>query len=188
MSEVTRILSQIESGDPSAAEQLLPLVYDELRKLAAARLAHEKPGQTLQATALVHEAYVRLVDVEKVQHWNSRGHFFGAAAEAMRRILVEQARRKCGPKQGGHWKRQEVRLDVVGPTVAPEQVLDVDEALKKLSEENPQVARLVELRYFGGLSLEEAAVALGVSARTARRYWVYAKAWLMEELRNSEPS
>jgi len=187
MSDVTRILSQIESGDPSAAEQLLPLVYEELRKLAAAKLAHEKPGQTLQSTALVHEAYVRLVDVEKVQHWNSRGHFFGAAAEAMRRILVEQARRKCGPKQGGHWQRQDARPDTVGPIVASEQVLDVDEALKKLSEENPQVARLVELRYFGGLSLEEAAVALGVSARTARRYWVYAKAWLMEELRDSEP-
>ena len=187
MSEVTQILNAIEQGDPSAAEQLLPLVYDELRKLAATRLAHEKPGQTLQATALVHDAYLRLVDVDKVQHWNSRGHFFGAAAEAMRRILVEQARRKCGPKQGGHWQRQEVQLDVVGPSVAPEQILYVDEALKKLSAANPQVARLVELRYFGGLSLEEAAVALGISARTGRRYWVYAKAWLMEELRDSEP-
>jgi RNA polymerase sigma factor (TIGR02999 family) len=187
MSDVTRILSQIEQGDPQAAEKLLPLVYNELRNLAAAKLAHEKPGQTLQATALVHEAYLRLVDVEKAQHWNSRGHFFGAAAEAMRRILVEQARRKCGPKQGGHWQRQDVSLDAVDPIAAPEQVLDVDEALKKLSEENQPVARLVELRYFGGLSLEDAAIALGVSTRTARRYWVYAKAWLMEELRDLEP-
>jgi RNA polymerase sigma factor (TIGR02999 family) len=187
MSDVTRILSQIESGDPSAAVKLLPLGYDELRKLAAAKFAHEKPGQTLQATALVHEAYLRLVEIEKAQHWNSRGHFFGAAAEAMRRILVEQARRKCGPKQGGHWQRQDALPDEIGPIAAPEQVLDVDEALKKLSGENQQVARLVELRYFGGLSLEEAANALGVSARTARRHWVYAKAWLMEELRDSEP-
>jgi len=197
MSDVTRILAQIESGNRLAAEQLLPLVYDELRKLAAAKLIHEKPGQTLQATALVHEAYLRLVSSpasegreapgDSVAAWNSRGHFFGAAAEAMRRILVEQARRKCGPKQGGHWQRQEVPLDAVGPTAAPEQVLDVDEALKKLSEENQPVARLVELRYFGGLSLEEAAIALDVSTRTARRYWVYAKAWLMEELRDSEP-
>ena len=187
MSDVTRILSAIEQGDPHAAEQLLPLVYDELRKLAAVKLAQEKPGQTLQATALVHDAYVRLVDVEKVQHWNSRGHFFGAAAEAMRRILVEQARRKCGPKQGGHWQRQDASVDAVDSVAAPEQVLDVDEALKKLSEENQPVARLVELRYFGGLSLEEAAIALGVSTRTARRYWVYAKAWLMEELRDLEP-
>jgi RNA polymerase sigma factor (TIGR02999 family) len=186
MSDLTRILSQIESGDPAAGEQLLPLVYDESRKLAAVRLAQEKPGQTLQATALVHEAYVRLVDVDKVQHWNSRGHFFGAAAEAMRRILVEQARRKCGPKQGGHWQRQDGLLETAGPLAESEQILDVDEALKKLSAENPQVARLVELRYFGGLSLEEAAAALGVSARTARRYWVYAKAWLMDELRDSE--
>ncbi len=187
MSDVTRILSQIESGDPSAAEQLLPLVYDELRKLAAARLAQEKPGQTLQATALVHDAYIRLVDVDKVQDWNSRGHFFAAAAEAMRRILVEQARRKCGPKQGGHWRRQEMPLDAVHLTAMPEEVLDVDEALKNLTAENPPVARLVELRYFGGLSLEEAAAALSVSTRTAQRYWIYAKAWLMEALRDSDP-
>jgi RNA polymerase sigma factor (TIGR02999 family) len=187
MSDVTRIMSQIESGNPQAAEQLLPLVYDELRKLAAAKLAQEKPGQTLQATALVHDAYVRLVDVEKVQHWNSRGHFFGAAAEAMRRILVEQARRKSGPKRGGHWQRQDAPLDAVGSTTAPEQVLDVDEALKKLSAVNEAVARLVELRYFGGLSLDEAALSLGVSTRTASRYWIYAKAWLMQELGDSKP-
>jgi RNA polymerase sigma factor (TIGR02999 family) len=186
MSDVTRILSQIESGDPSAADQLLPLVYDELRKLATARLAQEKPGQTLQATSLVHDAYIRLVDVDKVQHWNSRGHFFAAAAEAMRRILVEQARRKSGPKQGGRWRRQEMPLDEAGPTAMPEQVLDIDEALKKLAAENSPVASLVELRYFGGLSLEEAAVTLGVSTRTGQRYWVYAKAWLMEELRDTD--
>jgi RNA polymerase sigma factor (TIGR02999 family) len=187
MFDVTRILSQIESGDPSAAEQLLPLVYEELRKLAAAKLSSEKPGQTLQATALVHDAYIRLVDVEKAQHWNSRGHFFGAAAEAMRRILVEQARRKCGPKQGGQWRRQELPLEGVSLIAPPDQILDIDQALQKLSLENQPVARLVELRYFGGLSLEEAAVALNISTRTAQRYWVYAKSWLMEELRDLDP-
>jgi RNA polymerase sigma factor (TIGR02999 family) len=187
MSDVTRILSQIESGDPAAAGELLPLVYEELRKLAAAKLAQEKPGQTLQATALVHDAYIRLVDTELAQHWNSRGHFFGAAAEAMRRILVEQARRKSGPKQGGRWRRQELPLEGVSLNAVPEQILDVDEALQKLARENPPVARRVELRYFGGLTLEEAAVALDVSVRTAQRHWVYAKAWLMEELRDPDP-
>jgi RNA polymerase sigma factor (TIGR02999 family) len=187
MSDVTQILSVIEQGDPSAAAQLLPLVYEELRKLAAARMAQESPDQTLQATALVHEAYLRLVDVEKAQHWNSRGHFFAAAAEAMRRILVEQARRKSGPKQGGHLQRQEMPLDGICMPGTPEQVVGVDEAAKKLATENPAVARLVELRYFAGLSLEEAAAALGVSTRTAQRHWVYAKAWLMEELRDFDP-
>src|SRR5438067_7951792 len=133
MSAVTQILSAIEQGDPHAAEQLLPLVYEELRQLAATKLAQEKPGQTLQATALVHEAYLRLVDVEQAQHWNSRGHFFAAAAEAMRRILVEQARRKCGPKHGGDWQRQEVPLDGLQLPALPEQVVEVDEALKKLA-------------------------------------------------------
>ena len=186
MSDVTRILCQIESGDPAAAEKLLPLVYDELRKLAAARMAQEAPDQTLQATALVHEAYIRLVDVEKAQHWNSRGHFFGAAAEAMRRILVDQARRKCGPRMGGDWQRQQMPLDTIEGHILPEQVLDVDEALQKLAVENPSVASLVELRYFGGLSLEEAAATLSISTRTAQRHWVYAKAWLIEELRHSD--
>ena len=186
-SDVTHILSQIESGDPSAAEQLLPLVYNELRKLAAARMAQESPEQTLQATGLVHEAYLRLVEAPGGQHWNSRGHFFAAAAEAMRRILVDQARRKCGPRMGGDWQRQQMSLDMIERAVVPEQVLDVDEALQKLTAENPSVASLVELRYFGGLSLEEAAAALGISTRTAHRHWVYAKAWLMEELRDSGP-
>jgi RNA polymerase sigma factor (TIGR02999 family) len=187
MSDVTRILSQVEQGDPVAAEQLLPRVYNELRKLAAAKLAQEKPGQTLQPTALVHEAYVRLVDGQQIQDWNSRGHFFAAATEAMRRILVEQARRKCGPRRGGHWQRQEAMLDDMSQPILPELVLDVDEALKKLAEENQPVAQLVQLRYFGGLSLEEAADALGISTRTAQRYWVYAKVWLMEELRDPGP-
>jgi RNA polymerase sigma factor (TIGR02999 family) len=182
MSDVTRILSQIESGDPSAAEQLLPLVYDELRKLAAARLAHEKPGQTLQATALVHDAYIRLVDVEKAQHWNSRAHFFGAAAEAMRRILVEQARRKQNLKQGGAYQRREADLDRLSHPEIAEEVLAIDEALEKLTRANPPVAKLVELRYFAGLTLEEAASASGISVRTAHRYWAYAKAWLHNEM------
>jgi RNA polymerase sigma factor (TIGR02999 family) len=186
MADVTRILSAIEEGDPAAAEQLLPLVYYELRKLAAQKMAQEAPGQTLQATALVHEAYLRLVDVEKAQHWNSRGHFFAAAAEAMRRILVEQARRKGSLKHGGDWQRQDMALDQACQPGAPEEVLAVDEALAKLAVENPMIARLVELRYFAGLPPEEAASALGVSGRTARRYWVYAKAWLMEELRDTD--
>ncbi len=182
MTDVTRILNAIEQGDPSAADQLLPLVYEELRKLARAKMAQENPGQTLQATALVHEAYMRLVDVQKAQHWNSRGHFFGAAAEAMRRILVEQARRKCSQKQGGQWQRLDAPLDGLRQPDGPEQLLAIDEALHKLGRQNPPIARLVELRYFAGLSLDEVAAALGVSTRTARRHWVYAKAWLIEEL------
>src|SRR5262245_10633014 len=185
MSDVTCILSRIESGDAQAAEQLLPLVYDELRRLAAAKLAQERPGQTLQPTALVHEAYLRLVDVNKAQRFNGRGHFFGAAAEAMHRILVELARRKCSLKQGGQWQRHDARLDGLCQSETPEQVLAIDEALEKLALENPAVARLVEMRYFAGLSLEEAASSLGISTRTARRYWVYAKAWLIEELRDT---
>jgi len=183
MSDVTRILSQIESGDPSAAEQLLPLVYEELRKLAAAKLAQEKPGQTLQATALVHDAYIRLVDVEQAQHWNSRGHFFGAAAKAMRRILVEQSRRKQSLKQGGLCQRREADLDKLSHPEAAVELLEVDEALGRLAREKPPVAKLVELRYFAGLTLEEAAAAEAISIRTAHRYWTYAKAWLHKEIR-----
>ena len=182
MTDVTQILSQIEQGDPSAAEQLLPLVYAELRKLAAAKLAQEKPGQTLQATALVHDAYIRLVDVQRAQHWSSRGHFFGAAAEAMRRILVEQARRKQSLKQGGQYQRGDVDLDRLSCPEAAIELLEVDEALRKLAREKPSVAKLVDLRYFAGLTLEEAASAEGISVRPAHRYWTYAKAWLHNEI------
>jgi RNA polymerase sigma factor (TIGR02999 family) len=184
MNEVTRILSAVEQGDPHAAEQLLPLVYDELRKLAAQRLAQEKPGQTLQATALVHEAYLRLVDVAKAQHWNSRGHFFSAAAEAMRRILVESARCKGRLKRGGHWQRLDVRV-VEPAAAAPDvDVLALDEALAHLAREHPEKAELVKLRYFTGLTLAEAAAALGFSASTADRHWRYARAWLARRLRH----
>ena len=182
MSDITQILSAIEDGDSQAAEQLLPLVYDELRKLAAAKLTQEKPGQTLEATALVHEAYLRLVDVEKAQQWNGRGHFFGAAAEAMRRILVETARRKQNLKNGAHHQRCEAVLEQLKGPDAPEEILAIDEALRKLSLEKPVVAKLVELRYFAGLNLEEAAAAAEISVRTAHRYWAYAKAWLHSEI------
>jgi RNA polymerase sigma factor (TIGR02999 family) len=182
MSEVTQILSQIERGDPSAAELLLPLVYDELRKLAAAKLAHEKPGQTLQATALVHDAYIRLVDVEKAQHWNSRAHFFGAAAEAMRRILVENARRKEAIKRGGDLERVEIP-DLVSPAISDSlDFLALDEALRKFEQEHPDKARLVKLRFFAGCSLEETADFLGISRATAQRHWAYARAWLFGQL------
>ncbi len=178
MSGVTRILSQIESGDPTAADQLLPLVYDELRKLAAARLAHETPGQTLQATALVHEAYVRLVNVDEVSNWDSRGHFFAAAAEAIRRILIEQARRKTGPKAGG--KHRRVRLsDVAAEVEGPDwDLIDLDEALDRLEAEDPRAAKLVKLRFFAGLTRQEAAQALGISIATVDGDWAYAKGWL----------
>ena len=170
MSDVTRILSAVEHGDPRAAEQLLPLVYDELRKLAAQKLAQERPGQTLQATALVHEAYLRLVDAERAQHWNSRGHFFAAAAEAMRRILIENARRKGRVKHGGGRHRADLNLDAL---IAPEPEMDLlalDAALDRLAERDPQKARLVELRYFAGLTGEQAAEALGISPSTADRH------------------
>ena len=182
MSDVTRILTNIEQGDPSAAEKLLPLVYDELRNLAAARLAREKPGQTLQATALVHDAYLRLVDVQDQPDWKSRGHFFGAAAEAMRRILIENARRKAGPKAGG----QMHRLDI--SCVDPEQpgtevdLLTLDDALKKLAATDARKAELVKLRFFAGLTNDQAAEAMGISARTAYSDWDYAKAWLRVEM------
>jgi RNA polymerase sigma factor (TIGR02999 family) len=178
MNDVTRILSAIEHGDPHAAEQLLPLVYDELRQLAAAKLAHEKPGQTLQATALVHEAYLRLVDVEKAQHWNSRRHFFAAAAEAMRRILVEQARRKNRHKHGGDHQR--VPLDDAQPVYRDDaaELLAIHEALDKLAAEDPEAAQLVQLRYFAGLSVEQAAETMGLPRSTAYGHWAYAKASL----------
>ena len=182
MSEATRILSAIEQGDPSAAEQLLPLVYDELRKLAARRLAQEKPGQTLQATALVHEAYLRLVDVDRAQHWNSRRHFFAAAAEAMRRILVERARARGSCMRGGGRER----LDLDGLTVAaperPDELLALDEALHRLAAVEPQAAELVRLRYFAGQTMSAAADLLGLSLRSTHRLWAYAKAWLLQEL------
>jgi RNA polymerase sigma factor (TIGR02999 family) len=186
MTDVTQILSQIESGDPSAAEQLLPLVYQELRKLAATKLAQEKPGQTLQATALVHEAYLRLVDVDQAKHWNSRGHFFGAAAEAMRRILVDNARRKQSLKQGGQFQRQDANLDQLSREEVSSDILAIDEVLVKLAQENPPVAKIVELRFFAGLTLDEAALALGVSVRTANRYWTYAKAYLHNAIHDDE--
>lgn len=182
MADVTLILSQIESGDPSAAEKLLPLVYDELRKLAAAKLARENPGQTLQATALVHDAYIRLVDVDKAQHWNSRGHFFGAAAEAMRRILVESARRKAGLKHGGEMAR--VALDAAAPvtTATPEQLVDLDDALSELEKSDKGAADVFKLRYFAGLSMEEAAESLGIARATAYRHWTFARAWLQSQI------
>jgi RNA polymerase sigma factor (TIGR02999 family) len=178
---VTHILAAIEQGDPSAAEQLLPLVYDELRKLAIHRLAEEKPGQTLQATALVHEAYLRLVNVERSDRWDGRGHFFAAAAEAMRRILVEAARRKGRLKHGGGRVRDLGERDVAAPE-HPEQLLAVDEAVDKLCATSPQAAELVKLRYFAGLSNAETATLLGVSPRKANQIWAYARAWLQEEL------
>jgi RNA polymerase sigma factor (TIGR02999 family) len=182
MSEVTRILSAIENGDPSAAGQLLPLVYDELRRLAAHKLAQERPGQTLQATALVHEAYLRLVDTEKVQQWQSRGHFFAAAAEAMRRILIEQARRKQRQRHGGGLQRVELLEDDLAVVPAGEPILLLDEALTRLAAIRPQAAQLVQLRFFAGLTVDEAALAIGIAARTARRLWVFAQAWLRHQM------
>lgn len=181
MADVTQILAAIEQGDPHVAAQLLPLVYDELRKLAAQRLAQEKPGQTLEATALVHEAYLRLVDTKKAQHWNSRGHFFAAAAEAMLRILVDNARRKRRPKHGGDRKRVELD-EALSIADRQDDILALVEALTQLAAEQPVKAELVKLRYFGGLSLEEAAACLGISPATAKRYWAVARAWLYAAL------
>ena len=186
MSDVTRILSQIEAGDPAAAEQLLPLIYNELRKLAAAKLAQEKPGQTLQATALVHEAYLRLVNTDQAQHWDSRGHFFAAAAEAIRRILIEEARKKRRIRHGGD--RQRIDLEeVLSLAEAPsEELLSLDEALSKFAALEPEKAEFVKLRYFAGFSIDEAADLLGISRTTAKRHWVYARAWLLAELYDPE--
>jgi RNA polymerase sigma factor (TIGR02999 family) len=185
MSEVTQILSAIERGDPQAASQLLPLVYDELRQLAAQKLAHETPGQTLQPTALVHEAYVRLVGGEQEQAWDNRGHFFAAAAEAMRRILVDNARRKQATKRGGG-RRSVPLAEFHRITESPQDLLDLDDALTRFAAEEPAKAQLVQLRFFAGLSIPEAAAALGVSVATAERWWAYARTWLFSELSDSE--
>jgi RNA polymerase sigma factor (TIGR02999 family) len=182
MTDVTRILSAIEQGEPRAVEQLLPLVYDELRKLAAERMAQEKPGQTLQATALVHEAYLRLVDVERAQQWNSRGHFFAAAAEAMRRILVDNARRKQRKKRGGDRARLDLEQLNAATFERSDDVLDIDAALVGLADADPQAAELVKLRYFAGLSIPQAAAALAISPRSADFLWAYARAWLLRSL------
>jgi RNA polymerase sigma factor (TIGR02999 family) len=188
MSEVTQILTAIEQGDPQAAGQLLLLVYDELRNLAAQKLAQEKAGQTLQATALVHEAYLRLVDVEEAQHWGSRGHFFAAAAEAMRRILVENARRKRSHKHGGDRRRQPLDpdADAVAAPAAADDLLALDEALTRLAATEPQVAELVMLRYFAGLTIPQAAAQLQISPRTADAWWAYAKAWFQAALQEPD--
>jgi RNA polymerase sigma factor (TIGR02999 family) len=182
VSDVTRILGQIEDGDGQAAEKLLPLVYDELRKLAAAKMAQEKPGQTLQATALVHEAYLRLVDTERAQHWNSRSHFFRTAAEAMRRILVDNARRKGSLKRGGDLNRVQLGQAEGSEMRSVEDVLAVSEALEKLAAHDPDKAELVKLRFFGGFTVQEAAEVMGISRATAGRHWGYAKTWLYCEL------
>jgi RNA polymerase sigma factor (TIGR02999 family) len=182
MSDVTRILSQLESGDPSAADQLLPLVYQELRRLARRRLADERRGATIQATALVHEAYLRLVDVSHQQRWDSRWHFFSAAAEAMRRIVVENARRKARVKHGGEFQRVELHEALAVNETAGAEVLALDEALSELALEAPDKAELVKLRYFVGMTLEEAAEAMGISSATASRNWTYARTWLFDAI------
>jgi RNA polymerase sigma factor (TIGR02999 family) len=182
MSDVTRILCAIEQGEPIAAEQLLPLVYEELRKLAFQKLAQEKPGQTLQATALVHEAYLRLVDTAKVQHWNSRGHFFAAAAEAMRRILIGNARCKQALKRGGQVQRVDLEAIELADRPADVKLLALDDALVRLTDKDPVKAELVKLRYFAGVTNQEAAEMLGISTATAERYWAYARAWLQQEI------
>jgi RNA polymerase sigma factor (TIGR02999 family) len=188
MNEVTRVLSAIEQGDPQAGEQLLPLVYDELRKLAAQKLAREKAGQTLEATALVHEAYLRMVGADDHQLWDHRGHFFAAAAEAMRRILVENARHKRSPKHGGGLARHDLdHIQVAAPELC-EDLEALDEALNRLAEKDPVKADLVKLRHFAGLTIEESAQALGISMTTANRYWRYARAWLHQEITSSDPA
>ncbi len=182
MPDVTQILSRIEAGDPSATEELLPLVYEELRRLAASRLAEEKPGQTLQATALVHEAYVRLVGGQNNQQWNSRGHFFAAAAEAIRRILVDQAHRKNRVRHGGELRRVDFDSGLQISDEADDNLLALDEALQRLAIEDLPAAEVVKLRYFAGLTIEETASALGISVRTVNRHWEYARSWLFRQL------
>lgn len=186
MSNVTRILSEIEDGDSKAAEQLLPLVYDELRKLAQARLSREKPGQTLQATALVHDAYMKLVDPETAKRWESRGHFFGAAAEAMRRILVDNARKKKRGKHGGDFRRIDFELVDVCGSEKPDELLQIDETVDLLAKDDPLSAEIVKLTYFAGLPLDDCVEILGKSRATVYRHWAYAKAWLKREIRRSE--
>jgi RNA polymerase sigma factor (TIGR02999 family) len=188
MADVIQILNAIQQGDPHAAEELLPLVYDELRKLAAQRLAEEKPGQTLQATALVHEAYLRLVGAQNVQSWDSRGHFFAAAAEAMRRILINRARDKKRAKRGGERRRVDLDQFEIALDTSDDQLIALDEALSHLAVEDPDAARLVNLRFFAGLKLKDAAVALGLAPRTAERLWAYARAWLYARLRQDGPN
>jgi RNA polymerase sigma factor (TIGR02999 family) len=186
MSDVTHTLSAIEAGDPQAAAQLLPLVYDELRRLAARKLVHEQPGQTLEATALVHEAFLRLVGADDRPRWQGRGHFFAAAAEAMRRILIDQARRKQSQRHGGDRKREPLEhAEIAAPQPSPD-VLAVDEALERFAQVDPVKADLVKLRYFVGLTIPEAADALGISGTTAERYWAYARAWLHAELKQGD--
>lgn len=193
MSNVTQILARIEQGNPTAADELLPLLYDELRKLAAAKLAEEKPGQTLQATALVHEAWLRLVATKEPADgsqqpgtWDHRGHFFAAAAEAMRRILVENARRKARNRHGGGWMRVELPADAPGAATRPEEVLAVHEALDELARVDGQASQLVKLHYFAGLSIEDAALLLNIPSRTAYRNWTFARAWLFRHLQSAE--
>jgi RNA polymerase sigma factor (TIGR02999 family) len=183
MTDVTQILSQIEHGDPSAAEQLLPLVYDELRKLAAARLMQEKPGQTLEATALVHDAYIRLVDVKKAQHWNSRGHFFGAAAEAMRRILLNHARDKATIKRGVDWQRVSLDAIVVPGAVDPAKLVAFNEVFDRLVEQDPKAGEIAKLRIFAGLTIPEIAAVLNTPSRSVDRQWAFARAWLRTQIR-----
>jgi RNA polymerase sigma factor (TIGR02999 family) len=187
MNDVTRILSAIEQGDPRAADQLLPLVYDELRRLAAHRLARERPGQTLQATALVNEAYLRLVGPAEERGWDSRGHFFAAAAEAMRRILVENARRKGRAKHGGGRQREHADLDALSDSGSPQEILGLHEALERFALHDPRKAKLVELRFFGGMTLEQAAAHLDISLSTADRAWRYARAWLYAAMAGANP-
>jgi RNA polymerase sigma factor (TIGR02999 family) len=186
MNDVTQLLSRIESGDPTASDQLLPLLYDELRRLAAQRLAQEKPGQTLQATALVHEAYLRLVDDDKARHWNSRGHFYSAAAEAMRRILVDQARRKQSLRRGGQFQRIELSPDEPATDAHPLDMLALSDALEQLAARDPRTAELVKLRFFAGFTVPEAAKILSVSVATAENDWAYAKSWLKLQLSPSD--
>ena len=188
MREVTQILSAIEQGDSHAAEQLLPLVYEELRKLASQKLAQERPDQTLEATALVHEAYLRLVDVDQAQGWNSRGHFFAAAAEAMRRILVENARRKGRRKRGGDRRRVDLELAEPAAPERSDDLLDLDEALERFAAKDRAKTDLVKLRYFAGLTMEQTAEMLGISLATAHRWWNYARAWLHQDIAQGEDS